>query len=157
MDQEIPLTKIRTFVEQFIAQWPEIFLVDISISSSNKVTVLLDADSGLDIGKCAEINRAVYKMVDSEKLFPDDNFSLEISSPGIDRPLKLHRQFVKNIGRNVEVAKTDTATLTGKLTSVNEKEITIEVIGKTKKKQEEKTIINIPFNDIRQVKVLVVF
>ncbi len=157
MDQEISLNRITTFVEQFIKQWPEVFLVDITISSSNKVTVLLDADPGMDVGRCADVNRALYKMVESEKLFQDNNFSLEVSSPGIDRPLKLHRQFLKNIGRNVEVTKLDSTSLSGKLTGVDDENITIEKTEKQKKKQEEKTIINIPFNEIRQVKVLVVF
>lgn len=157
MGQEIPLNRIRSFVELFIRQWPEVFLVDVSASPSNKVTVLLDADTGMNVGKCAEVNRALYKLVEEEKLFNENNFSLEVSSPGIDRPLKLLRQFVKNVGRTVEVTKTDSSIVEGKLVQAEEEGITIEKTEKKKKKEEEVITLNIPFTEIRQVKVLVIF
>ncbi len=93
MAQAVPLSKIQDFVDRYIQQWPEVFVVDISISPANKITVLLDADNGMNVGRCAEVNRALYKFVEAESLFHENNFSMEVSSPGIDRPLKQLRQY----------------------------------------------------------------
>jgi len=157
MNQETALAKIQDFVELFIRKWPEVFWVDASLNASGKLTILLDADNGMNIEKCADVNRALYKFVESERLFGENNFSIEVSSPGIDRPLKLLRQFKKNIGRNVEVVKSDNNVLVGKLLQADSETITIEKEEKSKKKQTEKILINIPFTDIRQVKVLILF
>lgn len=157
MAQAVPLSKIQDFVNRYIQQWPEVFIVEITVSASNKITVLLDADNGMNVGRCAEVNRALYKFVEAENFFPENNFSMEVSSPGIDRPLKLLRQFTKNIGRTVEISKSDNSELCGKLVAASEDLITIEKEEKQKKKQTEKVLINIPFTDIRQVKVLVTF
>lgn len=157
MAQEDLLTRIHDFVDEFIQKWPEVFLVDISINAANKITVLLDADNGMDVGRCAEVNRALYRHVEGIKLFGDENFSMEISSPGIDRPLKSQRQFKKNIGRTVEVTLGDSSVVTGKLNDVDEENIILEKEVKKNKKVVEKVPATIPFSEIRQVKVMVVF
>ncbi len=158
MAHEVPLTEIKDFVSRYISQWPEIFLVDISIgTNSNKVSVFLDGDNGITIDRCAEVNRALYKFVENEEIFSGDNFSLEVSSPGIDRPLKLQRQYLKNIGRTVEVIRTDMTRETGKLVMADEEKLLIEKEVKPGKKQSEKIEMDIPFGDIKQVKVLVKF
>lgn len=158
MAHEVPLTEIKDFVSRYISQWPEIFLVDISIgTNSNKVSVFLDGDNGITIDRCAEVNRALYKFVENEEIFSGDNFSLEVSSPGIERPLKLQRQYLKNIGRTVEVIRTDMTRETGKLVMADEEKLLIEKEVKPGKKQSEKIEMDIPFGDIKQVKVLVKF
>src|SRR5690606_28093409 len=102
------------------------------------------------------INRALYKYIEETGLFPDGNFSLEVSSPGVDRPLQLHRQYLKNIGRNVEVLYTNGTKLEGTLKKVNEENITIEQHeGKGKNmKTKEVTIL---FNEIKHTTVLITF
>jgi ribosome maturation factor RimP len=98
-------------------------------------------------------------------MFPGGDFSLEISSPGLDEPLKLHRQYVKNIGRFVEVIKEDGMKLEGKLLNVTEKEITIEEQrGKGKKmparmNRSDGEIIqhSVPFETIKTTKVQIKF
>lgn len=157
MAQQDHLTKIQLFVEEFIQRWPEVFLVDLSVSASNKITVLLDADNGMDVGRCADLNRALYRYVEEQNFFEGGNFSMEISSPGIDRPLKLSRQFTKNLGRTVEVTLNDSSVIIGKLVANEEDHLTIEKEVKEKKKEAEMVAQTIPFSDIRQVKVMVVF
>ncbi len=66
-------------------------------------------------------NRALYKQIEAEGIFPDGDFSLEVSSPGLDEPLKLKRQYQKNIGRNVEVTLQDGSKKEGKLLSIGRK------------------------------------
>lgn len=157
MTQSAPLLKIKEFVEGFIQQWPDVFFVDATISPSNKVTLLLDADKGMNIEKCALVNRALYKFIEEQNLFSENNFSIEVSSPGIDKPLVLPRQFTKNIGRNVEVELSEGEKLSGKLLAADEERITIEKQEKQKKNKIEKTEISIAFAEIKQVKVLVTF
>ncbi|MFT3909665.1 MAG: ribosome assembly cofactor RimP [Ferruginibacter sp.] len=134
----------------------DIFLVDIRIKPTNNIKIYLDADKGLSIEKCIKINRALYKIMEEMSIYPNGDFSLEVSSPGIGEPLKLHRQYIKNIGRDLEVSLKDNSKKTGKLTSVNENEIVIEFTeGKNKKavvKQEA-----IPFSEIKEAIVLIKF
>ncbi len=157
MVQEKIVSEITGFVEKFIQKWPEVFVLETTISATHKVTVLLDADNGMNIERCAEVNRALYKFVEEQQFFENQNFSMEVSSPGIDRPLTERRQFRKNIGRNIDVQKDDGTRLKGRLTGVTEEEISLEKEEKKKKKQSEPEIITIPFKEIRQVKVLVTF
>lgn len=157
MVQEKIVSEITGFVEKFIQKWPEVFVLETTISATHKVTVLLDADNGMNIERCAEVNRVLYKFVEDQQFFENQNFSMEVSSPGIDRPLTERRQFRKNIGRNIDVQKDDGTRLKGRLTGVTEEEISLEKEEKKKKKQSEPEIITIPFKEIRQVKVLVTF
>lgn len=158
MAHEAALTGIENFLNRYISKWPDIFLVDLRmVHGANKITVLLDGDSGINIDKCAEVNRALYKFVEEDNVFNGENFSMEVSSPGIDRPLKLLRQYARNVGRNIEVTKKDMTKVTGKLLKAGESEVCIEREVKQTKKQTEKIEVNIPFSDISQVKVLVTF
>jgi ribosome maturation factor RimP len=94
--------QIESFVLRFIEKSEDIFLVDLKITPGNQITVLLDADNGITIEKCTVINKALYKFIEESGFFPDGNFSLEVSSPGVGKPLKLLRQYKKNIGRRLE-------------------------------------------------------
>ena len=103
----------------------DVFLVEIKIKPTNNIKLFLDADSGMSIEKCIRVNRALYKKIEESGLFPNGDFSLEVSSPGVDEPLKLHRQYIKNIGRSVEATLTDGSVKTGKLTAVTDNEISL--------------------------------
>jgi ribosome maturation factor RimP len=134
----------------------DIFLVSIKVKPTNNIKIYLDADSGLGIEKCIKINRALYKIMEEMGMYPDGDFSLEISSPGVDEPLKLLRQYKKNIGRSVEVQTNDDIKKEGKLVGVTDDSINIEYSeGKGKKaiiKNDE-----IRFEDIKQTRVQVKF
>ncbi len=144
--QRILLTKL----------FDDIFLVEMKVKPINNFKIYLDADSGLGIEKCIKINRALYKQLEEMGVYPDGDFSLEVSSPGIEEPLKLLRQYVKNIGRSVEVTLQDDTIKEGQLLSANEEQIEIEFTeGKGKKAVTTK--LSIPFTDIKQTKVQVKF
>ena len=66
----------------------DIFLIEIKIKPINNFKIYLDADSGLGIEKCIKINRALYRQMEEMGLYPDGDFSLEVSSPGLGEPLK---------------------------------------------------------------------
>jgi ribosome maturation factor RimP len=156
MSTASPLEQIENFLSRLIEQSGDIFLVEVKITPGNQITILLDADNGITIEKCTAINKALYKYIEESGLFPDGNFSLEVSSPGVDKPLKLHRQYKKNIGRKVEVELNDGTKLEGKLTQVNEEDITIEEKLGTGKKSTMKTT-TILFNQIKHTTVLITF
>jgi len=150
-------TQIQT-IEKLIAPLlvDDIFLVSIKIKPTNNFKIYLDADGGLGIEKCIKINRALYKVMEEMGLYPDGDFSLEVSSPGVDEPLKLLRQYNKNIGRNVEVTTNDDEKKEGILKEATDDSIMIEQItGKGKKAVTANPVIS--FTDIKQTKVLIKF
>ena len=134
MSQATALQQITDLVEKIIADSEDVFLVSVKIKPVNNFKIFVDADNGINIDSCVKINRAMYKVIEEEAWFPDGNFSLEVSSPGVDEPLLLPRQFKKNIGRTVAVTLLDETKLEGKLTEANSGGILIEYLeGKNKK------------------------
>ncbi len=125
---------INSKIEELLADQPHLFIVNVKIDVKNNIKVFLDGDAGISIGECTATNRQLYKFIEEEALFKDSDFSLEVSSPGVDEPLLLERQFVKNIGRSVEVLLKEGTKMEGKLLESKENKITIEVTtGKGKK------------------------
>jgi ribosome maturation factor RimP len=134
----------------------DIFLVEIKVKPINNIKIFLDADNGLGIEKCIKINRALYKIMDEMGIYPEGDFSLEVSSPGLGEPLKNHRQYVKNIGRDVEVITNEEKIVEGTLLEVNEEGIILETkTGKGKKELIQKEEIS--FSSIKQTKVQIKF
>ena len=95
MASETQIQAITGMMQQLLQGDPDCFLVDIWIKPTNNIRVALDADAGLPIEKCVSLNRRLYKQIEEAALYPDGDFSLEVSSPGLDEPLKMHRQYVK--------------------------------------------------------------
>ena len=135
---------------------PEVFLVDVRIKPTNNVKIFLDADNGLSIEKLVQYNRRLYKDLDESGYFPNGDFSLEVSSPGLDEPLKLHRQYQKNIGRNVEVTHRDGIKTEGKLINVTQHDIVIEE-EKGKGKKKEVVAHSISFDNIKTTTIQIKF
>jgi ribosome maturation factor RimP len=154
MATETQLDTVKKLLESLLEG--DIFLVDMRVKPTNNIKIFLDADSGLGIEKCIKINRALYKKMEELALYPDGDFSLEVSSPGLDEPLKIHRQYLKNIGREIEVTYLDASKIEGKLLLADDNSITISFTeGKGKKAIQKE--LNILFSDIKQTKVLIKF
>ncbi|NOT91955.1 ribosome maturation factor [Ferruginibacter sp.] len=154
MTADTQIQTIEKLITPLLAD--DIFLVSIKIKPTNNYKIYLDADGGLGIEKCIKINRALYKIMEEMGMYPDGDFSLEVSSPGIDEALKLLRQYKKNVGRSVEVITNDEVIKEGILKEVTDEAITIEQAeGKGKKAVIINTIIS--FADIKQTKVLIKF
>ena len=138
-------------------QGTEIFLVDVSIHSGNSVVVLIDKSEGISIEECVGVTRHINSNFDREK----EDYSLEVSSPGLGSPFKVKEQYLKNIGRNIEVVKNDGVTLKGKLLNYSEKGIQLEMLVKDKTNKKSKKLIieiaNIESNDIKSSKSLISF
>ena len=140
--------------EGLLANDPDNFLVDIRIKPTNNIKLFLDGDKGVPVATLVSFNRQLYPLLEAAELFPNNDFSLEVSSPGLDEPLKLHRQYLKNIGRKVEVTMLDGSVKEGTLQSATEEGINIEeLIGKKK----EKKSTDLKLNEIKHTKVCIVF
>jgi len=133
------------------------FVVDVTVSSGKgpkKITVTLDGDSGVGIDDCAELSRVISARL-GELGLEDQIQNLEVSTPGLDKPLSIVRQYKKNVGRRVKVQGHE-RTEEGKLLVASEEAITLE-LEKGKGKNKEVTQVVIPYTEINNTFVLVSF
>ncbi len=128
------------------------FLVDI-VQSGTKVQVFIDTDEGVSFGECQKLSRLIEAELD-ESLLLGEKYTLEVSSPGVSRPLKFIRQFPRNVGREIELEMEDGSKIKGLLTEVKDNTLLVESKGKKKKE-----IINheIIFDAVKSAKILISF
>ena len=128
----------------------ELFLVDIIIkgnTASQKVLLLVDGDEGISIDQCGKVSRKLGNLIEEKELI-DTRYTLEVSSPGLDFPLKMIRQYHKNIGRELIIELNDGEVVEGKLLDTGQEKILIEI--KEKKRE-------YPFEKIKHSKVKISF
>ncbi|MEI6949949.1 ribosome maturation factor [Paraflavisolibacter sp. H34] len=156
MEKETLIKTVEEKLAPLLAAHPSHFLVEIKVKPTNNIKVFIDADEGMNLTTLISYNRGLYKALEESGLFPEGDFSLEVSSPGLDEPLKNHRQYQKNVGRFVDLILKDGAVKEGKLLEATEDGIIIEyVTGKGKQKQtQQETIL---FSDIKSTKIQVKF
>lgn len=150
--------KIKELAESHLSDEAH-FIVDVVISKHKpyKVSVFLDGDKGITIDDCSNLSRALSEDLDTIDLIKD-NYTLEVGTPGLDHPLKLKRQYVKNTGRSIRVLRTDNSSLQGRMTEVTDTGVVLEAESKEKgEKKIEVNRIEIPFNEIEKAIVLVSF
>jgi ribosome maturation factor RimP len=149
---------IRQLVEEHI-KGSDKFIVSIKVSANNRIEVLIDGLTNISIQDCINLSRHIESSLDREK----DDFELQVSSSGIDQPLVMEKQYVKNTGRTVQVLKTDGVKLEGKLIGLLEdsKEIRIENSRTQKDEKGKKQIITeqitIPLQEIKETKLVLSF
>ena len=136
----------------------ELFIVDINVSTSNMIHVFVDGFNGISIEKCIEISRHVEHSLDRDK----EDFGLEVSSPGLNHGFKVLEQYIKNIGRNIEVLTEDDKSLEGLLKAADEQGIVLETSNKEKveghkKKQPVIREYNMKYNEIKSAKAVISF
>ncbi|HEY5826478.1 MAG TPA: ribosome maturation factor RimP [Cyclobacteriaceae bacterium] len=135
------------------------FIVDVIFSGkqgpSKKMLVIVDGDKGVTIDDCTSVSRQLSAILDETNLI-EEHYLLEVSTPGLDHPLKLKRQFKKNVGRSLKVHMQDKNILQGKMTAADEDKITIDQEVKEGKKIEIKPR-EIPYSDMEKAFVLVSF
>jgi len=153
MDQ----TKVRDLVEEALVLNEKLFLIDLSISTNNKILVTVDGDDGVSLSECIRISRNVEHNLDRE----EEDFALEVSTPDISHPLKQKRQYKKNINRILKV-KTAEEELEGTLTEADEDKIVLnwkarepKPIGKGKVTVQKTATLK--YKDIKEAKVKIVF
>jgi ribosome maturation factor RimP len=149
--------QITQLIEDKIAG-SDMFIVDVHVRPGNVIDVTMDGDSGITIEACTDIHRHILHEIDREV----EDYSLEVSSPDLMKPLKVLRQYMKNIGRTVQVKLNDKSKCEGLLQSASESGITLltaskEEIPGTKKKTMVEREKQIPFTDITETKIVISF
>lgn len=136
---------------------PGHFLVDIIVSSRNmsKITVVVDGDNGVTIDDCGEISRELSVRLDAMN-FGTGRYVLEVTTPGLDQPLKLKRQYAKNIGRMLKVHRKDKSIVSAKLVKADNQGIVLSQEVKEGKNRLEKEI-QVPFEEIEKAFVQISF
>ncbi len=134
------------------------FIVEVKVSASNKISVTVDSLNGISIDYCIQISRLIESSFDRD----EEDFELEVSTPGLGQALRVLNQYKKNIGRDVEVTPLETAPFKGKLIEVSEDSFTVEeeklVKVEGKKKKDLKVFKhNYKFDQVKSVKIIVSF
>lgn len=156
---EEALTKLlQTKFEE--PDFEDCFIYEINFNvANNKLVAYIDSDSYLDFKKCQKISRYLESYIDEEGWL-GEKYTLEVSSPGLDKPLKFKRQYIKNIGRTINVKTNVEEVFKGELTSVREEDIIIVFTQKIKEGKKKKTIKvtkPIRFDDIAKSTVEISF
>ena len=151
-------TEISRLLNEFLLTRTDLFLVDLKISASSDVIVILDGDNGVTLQDCLDASRAIEFNMDREI----HDFSLQVMSAGLSEPLESPRQFKKNIGREIELMLNDSSEIEGELLSVDEEKIVLKLeyrrpklIGKGKEDVVEEK--EIPYSEIKKALVVIKF
>jgi ribosome maturation factor RimP len=156
MEKETQIKALEEKVNKLLEGHPSHFLVEIRIKPTNNVKIFIDSDEGMPLSELINYNRKLYRELEETNFYPDGDFSLEVSSPGLDEPLKLNRQYNKNIGRFVEIMLLDGSKIEGKLIEAGEEGVVVETeTGKGKKKEIKQESIH--FSNIKNTKIQIKF
>ena len=131
------------------------FLEDVNLVSPGQhriVTVIVDGESALNLDQVTVASKLVSELLDEATFMGETPFTLEVTSPGIDRPLTLPRHFAKNIDRLLKVTKTDGVVITGRILSNTDSDLTLSV---TEKKDVKEVVISL--GDIKRAQVEIEF
>lgn len=135
--------KVKDIVEQHI-QGTDVFLVEAVVRPGNLIRIHVDRQGGISIDECVAISRHLNRELDRDV----EDFSLEVSSPGIGTPFRVKQQYEINIGRNIEVVREDGTRVKGKLESVEGDGITLS--GK-------KGTVTLGYNEIKSAREIISF
>jgi ribosome maturation factor RimP len=149
--------KVNTLVEQCLVEKPSLFLIDLNISDAFKIIVNLDGDNGVALQDCIDVSRAIENNLDRE----EQDYSLEVASVGVGSPLKMVRQYKKNVGRTL-IVKTSAENIEAELVDANDEFVILSWQAREPKKvgKGKETVqktVEIPYKDIKEAIVTVTF
>lgn len=150
---------LRKIIEESIAETlePAFFVVDLQIKTlkeTTKITVLLDGDAGVGIDTCVSVSRHVSARLDEIDEIAE-KYSIDVSSPGVDFPMHLARQYAQHIGRTLKISLKDATSIEGKLLGFEQETQTLSIQNIVKKKLQPPIIV--PFDGIKEAFVVVSF
>jgi ribosome maturation factor RimP len=153
----ISVSRISSLVDPYFRE-TGIFLVDAEIRKGNHIRVFIDSLDGVTVEDCVKVSRIIESGLDRET----EDFDLEVSSPGLDAPLKVFPQYLKNMGKNVAVIKNDGIKIAGKLLRADKQGIEVEVHPDKNDKQVKTRPVKISneyilFSDIKTTRILINF
>lgn len=150
--------EVSKIVEDLIDN-DEIFLVDVLVkgkSGSQKIQVFIDGDQAVDIDECSNISRKLAEVLEEREVI-EGRYVIEVSSPGVDRPIKFIRQYPKHIGREIEVVTKEKKKYQGVLLDVTEDEIELSIKSGNLKKELKSDTLKLSFSNIDKTKVVLRF
>jgi len=131
------------------------FLVDIQVKPSGKIVVFVDNFGGITLDDCVSITQLIESKIDRNQ----EDYELEVSSPGLDNPLKLPVQYKKNAGRFLRVITLDGSTMEGRIKEADDDKFILETVGMKKKerKKEENPaqFVEISYKEVKTAKLLI--
>ena len=148
---------IDNILQQKLAEL-ELFLVELNVSADNVITIYADGMNNISIDQCTAIARHLR----SELGESADDFEITVSSPGLDKPFRHINQYVKNIGKSVEVLMVEGTKMEGKINAATENEIVINLFKKRNPKNKAQKLevsdqfVSVPLKDIKQTKKLII-
>ena len=150
--------KITEILKEYFKKRKDLFLIDFELSLGNKVNITIDGDNGVTVDDCVQLSRSLENNLDRDS----EDFSLEVSSAGANTPLVHRRQYVKNIGRILNLVTCDNEKYEAVLKDVSDQNIILEwktrepkPIGKGKVTVQKSVKIN--YNDIDSARIKLVY
>lgn len=150
--------KVEKLLNEAFEERPDLFLIDFKMGAGNEIKVVIDGDDGVKLSDCMFFSRAVEHNLDRDEY----DFSIEVLSAGANSPLTSPRQFVKNVGRDIQIMDREKRTETGLLKKADEEKVTIvwkarepKPIGKGKVTVEKEWTLS--YEDVKQAKVVIKF
>ena len=131
------------------------YLEEVQLVSPGKhriVTCIVDGEISLNLDQVTSVSRAISELLDEAPIMGDTPFTLEVTSPGVDRPLTKPRHFAKNVDRLLKITKTDGEVVTGRIISNTESEVVLSVVSK-----KETTEVTVAISDIKRAVVEIEF
>ena len=149
--------KVENLLKEAFQENNSLFLIDLNITKDNKILVVIDGDNGVSVNDCIAVSRKVEHNLDRE----EEDFSLEVSSAGVSEPLRLERQYRKNLGRKLQVT-TNNEKIEATLTEVDQDGIKLnwkarepKPVGKGKHTVQKEAVL--PYSEITDAKVMITF
>ena len=130
------------------------FLVDLHVSKDNRINVSIDGDNGITIDDCIELSRYIESHLNRD----EEDFELNVASAGLDSPLKMIRQYKKNIGRTLKVETCEGIVCEGELLEADDEKIMLKLeLTKKQKKEGVSDIFETQYLNIKTAKIVVKF
>ena len=131
----------------------DIFLVGVKVDNNNKIIVHIDTPEGISIGDCARVSRELEEKLDRDREY----FALEVSSPGLDSPFRVIEQYKKNVGKKINLVKTDGEKLEGVLKKTGENGIVLEMTRGRKGQPKDPELLELSFAEIKSGRASIQF
>ncbi|MFV0247758.1 MAG: ribosome assembly cofactor RimP [Tenacibaculum sp.] len=150
-------SKVESFLKEILSKNCSLFLLNLEFIKNNKIIITIDGDNAVSLSECISISKKIEHFLNAEQ----ENLAIEVTTPNVNHPLKLKRQYKKNIGRTLKV-KTEEAELEAKLVALTDKHIHLKWKEREPKSigRGKHTVIKsllLPFDDIKEARVKIVF
>lgn len=150
--------KAEKFLNEALVENPHLFLIEFSVDAKSHIRVVIDGDDAVSISDCMAVSRKIEHQMDPE----NDDFSVEVTSSGVSQPLQIPRQYIKNVGRSLEVTLKDNTKIKAELIEADKNKIQLSWKSRESKPVGKGRITidkeaSFAYDDIKEAKVMVIF